>query len=381
MATKYLATSKASSRRGRFVPQARSWALMTLALMSATCATLAGAESGGENLPNAGAGPFRALRLDEVGNSRSAPNVLVEDETFPRDPAILDADGDFSTPEVWGYFAITPKVPMTEPDPTAPSRAIVRHAAADGRSFDRAPVTVLEPNQVWEGATLGAPSVLRVDGEIFLYYAAEGGIGLARSTDGVTFDHLAAPVIGPNSAASSWEMGNVPANPGVVRLEDGTFRLFYDVLVEPGVRKIGEAVSKDGVTWERLDGPMLEPRADVNPDDPYYDGVSVGAPQPVLGKSSEGREILRVYYEALDALGRRSIGLAARYIEVEGALDRGIGPVFAGSLGPGQPCVHVRPGYSLLFVTQKEGTSKSEQIPAVAAGIAPADALLPPRTQ
>lgn len=356
--------------------------LVALTLLSAACATLADAESGGDNLPNAGAGPFRALRTDEVGNLRSAPNVLVDDETFPRDPAILDVDGDLSTPEVWGYFAVTPKDPMNEPDSAAPSRAIVRYEASDGRSFNRMPVTVLAPDQVWEGATLGAPSALWVGDEVFLYYAAEGGIGLARSTDGVTFDHLSAPVLGPSSDEASWEMGNVPSNPGVVRLEDGNFLLFYDVLVAPGVRKIGEALSKDGVTWERFPrGPLLEPRVDTNPDDPFYDGVSVGAPYPVLGKSSEGRKILRVYYEAVDALGRKSIGLAATNLLLDTFYDRAISPVFGGSLGPGQPCVDVRLGYSLLFVTQTEGRGKSEQIPAIAAGLAPADAVLPPRAQ
>ena len=41
-------------------------ALVTLALVSAACATLADAESGGDNLPNADAGPFRALRAEET---------------------------------------------------------------------------------------------------------------------------------------------------------------------------------------------------------------------------------------------------------------------------------------------------------------------------
>lgn len=356
--------------------------LLALALLSAACATLADAESGGDNLPNAGAGPFRALRKEEVGNLRSAPNVLVDDETFPRDPAILDVDGDLSTPEVWGYFAITPKMGMEKPDPTAPSRAIVRYQATDGRSFDRLPVTVLAPDQVWEGDTMGAPSALWVGNEVFLYYAAEGGIGLARSTDGVTFDHLPAPVLAPDPNESSWESGKPPSNPGVVRLEDGTFLMFYDVEVEPGVRKMGEAFSQDGVEWERFPGgPVLEPRVDTNPEDPYYDGISVGAPYPVLGKSSEGRKILRVYYEATDRMGRKSIGLIASNLLLDALFDRAIGPVFSGSLGPGQPCVVVRPGYSVLFVTQTQGTGKTEKIPAVAAGVAPADAILPPPTQ
>lgn len=355
------------------------FALVTLALVATACATLAAAETGGENLPNAAAGPFRALRTDEVGNLRSAPNVLVDDQTFPRDGTVIDADGDLSTPEVFGYFAVAPPPSMGDPDPAAPTRAIVRYSALDGRSFDRAPVTVLEPAQPWQGGVLGAPAALRVEDELFLYYSAEGGIGLATSVDGVKFDPSIGPTLEPDS--TGWEAGKVPSNPGVVRLDDGSFRMFYDVPFDGG-RRIGEARSDDGITWQRVgNAAVLEPRKDSNPDDPFYDGASVEAPYPVLGKSSEGRPILRVYYAAIDSTGRRSIGVAARYTPAEGPLERAIGPVFNNSLGPGQPCVDVRPGYSLLFVTQLEGTSKSERIPASAAAISPADAVLPPRTK
>ncbi|MBK9263706.1 MAG: hypothetical protein IPM54_28370 [Polyangiaceae bacterium] len=347
-----------------------------LALLCAACATLAEAETGGENLPNAGAGPFRALRPDEVGNLRSAPNVLVDDETFPRDPALLDADGDPSTPDVFGYFAITPNDGMTEPDPSALPRAIVRYGAQDGRSFDRSPTTVLVPEEAWEGSTMGAPAAIRVGAEVFLYYTAEGGIGLARSDDGLTFVRVSGPILGPDP--NGWEGGQVPASPGVVRLDDGSFRMFYEVAGDGSEKRIGEARSDDGVAWQRVgDAPVLAPRMDVNLEDPFYDGVAVFAPFPVLGKSAEGRSILRVYYGGRDALGRMSIGLAARYDPASGALERAATPVFGGSLGPSEPCVEVRPGYSLLFVTQLEGRTKSEQIPAIAAAVSPADAVLP----
>ncbi len=356
------------------------FALVTFALVTAACATLADAETGGENLPNAAAGPFRELRADEVGNLRSAPNVLVDDQTFPRDGTVIDADGDPSTPEVFGYFAVTPQMGMADPDPTAPPRAIVRVGALDGRSFDRMPVTVLLPEQAWEGAILGAPSAIRVDGEVFLYYMAEGGIGLARSTDGTTFTRQATPVLAPEP--NGWDAGKMPASPGVVRLDDGSFRMFYDVPFNGDARRIGEARSEDGVTWKRVgETAALEPRKDINSNDPFYDGASVEAPYPVLGKSAEGRPILRVYYAAIDALGRRSISLAARYSPSDGPLDRAVGTVFNDSLGPGQPCVDVRPGYALLFVTQLEGSSTSKQIPAIAAAVSPADAVLPGRTQ
>ena len=82
--------------------------MLAIIFVAAGCATLADAETGGSNLPNAAAGPFRAITTEELGKLRSGPNVLEDDEVFPRDPAILDADGDPATPEAFGYFSVTP---------------------------------------------------------------------------------------------------------------------------------------------------------------------------------------------------------------------------------------------------------------------------------
>ncbi|MRG90738.1 hypothetical protein [Polyangium spumosum] len=349
-----------------------------LALLSG-CATLADTETGGENLPSAAAGPFRPLRAGELGNLRSAPNALEDDDTFPRDPAVLDADGDPATPAVFGYFAMTPEVAGQDPDPTAPPGAIVRHGAEDGRSFDRAPLSVLTPAEPWEGGTVGAPSAVRVGGEVFLYYAAAGGIGLARSSDGAAFTRVAGPVLGPDAAG--WEASAVPRSPGVVVLDDGSFRLFYEVPGPGGAARIGEARSDDGVTWTRVgDGPALAPAPAGEGTEPPYDGASVGAPAPVLVRSAEGRPILRVYYAARDSLGRSVVGLAARFDPASASpLERAVSPVFGSgsSLGPGEPCVVVGPSFTLLFATQRAGRTKSANYPAVAVGVAPADVSLP----
>ncbi|MDI1431136.1 hypothetical protein [Polyangium sorediatum] len=352
--------------------------LLALALLSG-CATLADTETGGENLPNAAAGPFRALRVGELGNLRSAPNALEDDETFPRDPAVLDVDGDPVTPAVFGYFSMTPEVPGQDPDPAAPPGAIVRHGAEDGRSFDRMPLVVLTPEEPWEGGTVGAPSVVRVDGEVFLYYAAAGGIGLARSPDGAVFTRVQGPVFGPDAAG--WEAGAVPRSPGVVVLDDGSLRLFYEVPGPGDAARIGEARSNDGITWTRVgDGPALAPAPAGEGAEPPYDGAWVGAPAPVLVRSTEGRSILRVYHAARDTLGKAVVGLAARFDPASAApLQRAVSPVFGSgsSLGPHEPCALVRPGYTLLFTTQRAGRTKSANYPAVAAGVAPADVILP----
>ncbi|AGP37170.1 hypothetical protein [Sorangium cellulosum] len=99
----------------------------------------------------------------------------------------------------------------------------------------------------------------------------------------------------------------------------------------------------------------------------------------MLAVSATGRPSLRVYYAGRDSAGRSAIGLAARF-DHDGPLQRAAAPVFGASsaLAPRAPWVAAYPGFSLLFVTQAAGTRDGDDHPAVAAGVAPADASLPP---
>jgi hypothetical protein len=351
--------------------------ILPIALAALGCATLAEADGGDVDLPNAGAGPFREIRDDELGNLRSAPNALVDDNRFAEDPSILDADGDAATLEAWGYFAIHVAPEGEDADPLSAPAAIARYAAPDGRSFDRAPVVVLEPALAWEGGTIGAPMALRRGGEIWLYYAAAGGIGLARGADGVSFTREAEPVL--TAATAGWDAGLMPASPAVVELWDGSLRLFYEVRGADGAARIGEARSADGVAWARVGAePALAPSAAAAGGDEPYDDASTGAPFATLAQSPEGRRIVRVYYAAVDGQGRGTIGLAAR-VGAEGPLERAVSPVFGTGdrFAPRAPCVALHDGFSLLFATQRKGRGDAEDFPAVAAGVAPATAVLP----
>lgn len=363
-------------------------ALSAIGLFGA-CATLADGGGGDQNLPNAVAGPFRAIEQEELGNVRSAPNAIDDDEELTRDPSVLDEDGDPATYDVLGFFAKTVET-GADPDPLAAPTAIVRHRALDARSFDRSPEVVLQPADAWEGGTIGAPHVIRVGADLFLYYEAAGGIGLARSVDGgAAFTREAGPVLsaapvgGGANSPGVWEAGAVPRSPGVVRLWDGSFRMFYEVPGEDGAASIGEATSSDGVSWTRIgQGPALAPSVTGLPlgegEEPY-DSASVGAPFPLLAESAEGRQILRVYYAARDRLGGAVVGLAAR-VGADGPLERAASPVFgtSGSLGPRDPCVVDYGNFALLFVTQRAGRSAGKNYPAVGVGVAPAQATLPP---
>ena len=370
-------SGRASPRRGeRFVRV--TLALAALALVPLACATLAKSGGGDANPPNAAAGPFREIRLEELGNKRSAPYALKSNADFERDVAVIDADGDPATLLAYAYAARVAFQVGVDPDPTAPTDQIVRHVALDGRSFDRDPLLVLAPDNPWEGGVVGAPSALATDGQVLLYYAAAEGIGLAESVDGASFARLPEPVL--RAPTSGWDTGLVPRSPSVLRLPDGRIRLLYEVELPAGGSVLGEAESQDGTAFVRVGrAPLLEPRHEPVDDLPAYDGASVEAPSGILWQSQEGRLVYGVYYAAMAADGRRSIALAARF-GVDGALERAAAPVFGGNgeLLPDEPCVIRFADFTLLFATELAGTSATQRYPAVAAGVAPATASLPP---
>jgi hypothetical protein len=355
--------------------------LLVAAIGAVACATLAEGGGGEEALPNAGAGPFRPIRQPELGNLRSAPNALEDDDLLPRDASILDDDGDPATLAVHAYVAAT-LVPEEEqpPSPELPPNAILRYGAVDGRSFDRAAEQMLVAELDWEGGTVGAPSAVRLGSEVLLFYAAAGGIGLARG-DGASFsDRSPEPVLAPD--ASGWEKSAVPSDPGVVVLDDGSLAMFYEVDPEgDGRTRIGEARSTDGASWTRVGGGPalgLGTAADVPAGEAVYDDGAAGDPFPLLATMADGQRVLRLYYAATDVAGARTIGLAARRSDSE-PFARAVSPVFGtgSKLGARSPCVVPFADFTLLFATQRTSVSESEDYPAVAAGVAPATLDLP----
>ncbi len=345
--------------------------LATALLFTAGCSTLADSGGGSDNLPNAGAGPFRELDNTELGAGRAAPYAFRGDDDFPRDVAVLDADGEPATLETWAFVARTVFPEDKEPDARALPNEIVRHVAVDGRSFARNFEVVLVPEADWEQGTVGSPAIVRHGGGILLFYTAGGGIGLAESADGRVFVRAGdEPVLAP---VDGWEAGVPPERPAVRAHPDGSLVMYYEVPL-PGGSAIGLARSRDGRTWERLgDEPVLAPRQGE------LDAAGVGAPYAVLATSAEGRTIERLFYAATDGAGRRTIALVARY-DATGPFQHANAPVFGstGSLAPSEPVVVRHEGFTLLFVTQRAGSTQALDYPAVAVGVAPADAVLPP---
>jgi hypothetical protein len=345
----------------------RAWCMLSVVLVASACATTGASGRGDENLPTSGVGPFRKLADDEVLGV--APFVLDDKAGLYREPAVL-ADGAAAILYAVGR--------------DGDRDVIVRSRADDARSFygtssdtGHRPVTVLAADAPWEGASLGGPFALRQGAEIVLYYAAAGGIGLARSSDGLAFRKEPAPVLGPDPSAA-WET-TAPSGPSAYVDAAGKTHLFY--AAGPA---IGEAVSDDGVHFVRA-GFVLVPAAAPAPgtlapnEKPPFDTVRVADPCVAPRVTPAGRVQVRVLYTGTGADGATTIGLAARYGDV-GPLERAATPVYAVGQKESAPALLELGAEAFLYVGQQRSATGGGSYPAIAAAFAPGNVHLPTPT-
>lgn len=327
-------------------------ALLTLV----ACATI-GSESDTPELPTSGVGPFRKLEAKEVRGI--APFVLGDSRAEYIEPTVL--------PDSAGVILYATK--RTTPG----TGEIVRTRAEDARTFygatghfGKSPVTVLAPTLPWEGTALGRASALRVNGEFWLYYAASGGIGLARSKNGISFKKEAAPVLSV-AASPTWET-EAPREPSVAVFPDGTYHMVY-----VSGASIGEAISTDGIHFERVvGGAILGPNAKLG----TVDRGAVGCPTLVPRMTPGDRLQVRVLYTAFDrpradASVVSVLAFAARY-ETHGPLTTNDLPVLALKNGEQCPALYEPPqaDHRLLYFDAKQPGQTAHGIAAAIAPVA-----------
>ena len=351
---------------------------------AASCATLGTSGQGDLELPSAGVGPFR--KLADAEEHGVAPMLFDAPLARYREPALLRDDNDLRSMRVT-LFAVAS---------VSGHDAIVRSRANDGRSFfagagdapGRAPALALAADAPWENGSLSGPSALRVGEAIYLYYASNGAIGLARSARGASFTKLPAPVFSPPRSARA---------PAVAQLPDGSFRLLYE-----SAGSIFEAASADGIVWADLDadeatlavdpvlGPASQPATLAPGERPPFDTDSVGDPCVALRVTPAGRLHMRVLYtgrsQAEGGDLASAIGFAARYGSA-GRLSRNPSPVL--SLGrheqapallewlAGEPGGPDAPNRSLLLVAlDQRAQALAPPYSALAGAVAPATVTL-----
>ncbi|HEY3819538.1 MAG TPA: hypothetical protein VGL81_20355 [Polyangiaceae bacterium] len=359
--------------------------LCALALLL-SCGTLGAAGGQPQGLPSSGVGPFRALEPGELTPKALVPYVFSNQTADYREPYVIGTSSDPSSTEVWMYAVAH----------VGGVDVITRTRADDARSFygdisdtstgaPPTPPVVLQASQPWEGGAtgnLGGPSALLVGGQLWLYYAAAGGIGLAQSADGLSFTKQGAPVLTPDASAT-WE-ATTPHAPSVAIFPDGTWHMMYGAGVS-----IGEATSPDGITWTRVAGnPVFVPSPTVDPSTlpagvtPPFDEGQVDDPMLAPQMTIDGQLQVRVLYTGYGAppgtSGRASaIGFAARYGDT-GALSSQPDPVYTASLHENAPGFFEWSGGSLLYVSEDNTTlSMNMPFPAIAAAYAPANDTLP----
>ncbi len=91
--------------------------------------------------------------------------------------------------------------------------------------------SILKPELPWERNCIEAPTLCRVDGVLYMFYA--GGfnnepqqIGCAISRDGLRWRRLSPQPFLPNGQAGTWNSSE-SGHPGVLRLESGKTVLFF----------------------------------------------------------------------------------------------------------------------------------------------------------
>lgn len=319
-----------------------------------SCATLANEGQGDRDLPSAGVGPFRKLSALE---QRGTPPIVLDDPKLQfRDPAVLPATDDPKSTEIFLY--------ATANDAMG-NDVIVRTHANDARTFFARPKVVLAATKTWEEGNVRSPSVLRVNGEVWMYYSTKNGIGLARSNDGLSFSSSDTPALALAGAHG----------PSIVRLADGSSRMFYEL-----GGQIWEAESPNGTAFTTR-GVVLSPAPATAQTDAgekaTFDTMAVGDPFVTTRTTPAGRLQFRVLYTGLGVDGF-SIGFAARY-GTDGPLVRNAAPVFLSANGDSAPGLFelVDPAartQNISFLYDTEATKGG--YPGIAVAVAPVTSML-----
>lgn len=132
----------------------------------------------------------------------------------------------------------------------------------DGRTWRKEPMPVLElgPRGAWDEISIGDPDVVLIQGTYYLYYlgqdrARRQRLGVARSTDGITWTKLRSnPILELGDTGHFDERGL--GEPAVWR--NHGYWMLYTGRDKAEHRRMGLAYSKNGVTWQRLQAPVVE---------------------------------------------------------------------------------------------------------------------------
>ena len=136
------------------------------------------------------------------------------------------------------------------------------------------PVSVLKPlpGSDWEADEVNRPTVLHHEGKYMMWYTGQMGpgteegrsaIGLAESSDGITWIRRREPVLKPEGG---WEEQAALCPTVLYDEDDKLFKMWYAAGNNYEPDAIGYACSKDGIQWEK---PCAEPVLAPDPSNPW----------------------------------------------------------------------------------------------------------------
>lgn len=364
-----------------------------VALLGAACSTLGGAPGQPEGLPHGGTGPFRLLSADEVDvpptpsgstlfdRDRGVENGMVAAEhlfyggaellpVVEPDAGMMDDAGamdagtieDAGVPDA-GEIDAGPSGPLEIDWSFFEARRIYRSAPrAEGIGFD-AGDEVLVAAEAWEGGFVHDPwAVVLEDGRARLYYAAEGGIGVAEaaSIDGAFTRVGSAPIV----------RGDV-RRPSVIDTSGTESEIAFLMYFERD-GAIFVAGSSDGLAWDEIGAVSLEPLAARDERDSVES--SIGGPGVVSARTEAGRSVVRLYYESRRESGQVLIAMAGSFDGTTFEQQRI--PVVPGDTLRWPAPRQLDSRVTLLYLQSERGGRAPER-GALVVGIAPGGVVLP----
>jgi len=280
-------------------------AAVALALYPA-CSTIG--DEGGEPsaLPHGGTGAFRLLDSEETEIIGAIPGRAMVLRDAIGGYCVLDDSLFYATAEV---LEDRPMVPEDHPagdifwpgfEPRRIHRGTAREEGVGG--FAQGP-EVLAASEGWEGGEVFDPWAVRDGDTVRLYYAAQGGIGVAEasSVEG-PFEKRDGPIV-------TDALDGAPHRPSVIRGPDGAWWMYYDAGGE-----LRAARSDDGLDFEPMGAIEL-----TGDDEGAGTEVAVVSPGALRVETPADRVLVRLYFESVRD-GELEEGLSHR-IYVAGSED------------------------------------------------------------
>lgn len=338
-----------------------------LGLVASACSTIGSEGFERPDSPHAGTGPFRLLDAQETGLEGSP-----DGRALPR-----QGDMAIESPMVAGHRMFFATARLAEEDGMdaadlapweidhsrfGPRRIFRATHVGDPQVGYEAPTRVLEADASWEGDEVFDPWMVQLeDGSARLYYAAEGGIGVAEA-DSITGE-LRRVGDGPVLGAID---GVVPRRPSVVPGEEDGWLMYYQ-------RGFGIelAESSDGLSFERVGPVSFTLERQPEPDDRAPE-IFKRAPSAVRVRTPTGRSVVRLYFQSVRQDVTATIDMAA---SLDGRrFERSGEPAFTGE-APASPAPLVLDSrVTLLYLTEtfEPSTPGDTQLRAVVGAVAPA---------